>query len=240
MADVVPVFIPSLPDAWKVDAPTSSQSSRNITQALRLDGSLNLSALRQSVEFLITRYQALWNIPEKTRDDSGDVLAMKDFSTLPIDTRESEARRYIREQAAGLPDLNGGPLLRAALARLSASENILLISMHRSLSGAGVLISTVTRELSAPLGHHSAKLGIPLGAHSNSRGQIEGLLERVIFQANDWTRKNWAPGTSRSPLYSIVWCNSAASVFRWARSAAAASSSFGRCSANHTLNAAKA
>ena len=69
MADVARGFIPSLPDAWKVDAPTSNQSSRQHNVAPRLDGSLNLSALRQSVEFLNTRYQALWNIPEKTRDD---------------------------------------------------------------------------------------------------------------------------------------------------------------------------
>jgi amino acid adenylation domain-containing protein len=108
-----------------------------------------VEALRGSVEVLITRHQALWNIPGETRGASSDVLSIQDLSSLPIDARESEARRYVHQQADRSLDLKDGPRLRAALARLSASESILLISMHRSLSGAGVLMSAVLGELSA-------------------------------------------------------------------------------------------
>jgi amino acid adenylation domain-containing protein len=121
---------------------------------LRLQGSLNLAALRKSVEFLITRYQALWKIPGEARDASHDVLPIQDFSSLPIDTREGEARRYIHQHADRSLDRKGGPLLRAALVRLSSSEHILLLSMHRSLCGAGVLMSTLIGELSAQYNAH--------------------------------------------------------------------------------------
>ena len=154
MSDVARAFVPSIPDSWMVDASTSRQSSRNMAQALRLRGSLDLAALQQSVDFLVTRYQALWNISEKLMENSSDVLSVRDFSSLPIDTRESEARRHIHQQEDGLGNLKSELLLRVALARLSASENILVISIHRSLCGAGILTKAVMRELSTLYNAH--------------------------------------------------------------------------------------
>src|ERR1700683_5492047 len=63
MADVAPGFSPSVPDSWFLDASPSRQSSGSLTQALRLQGCLNLAALRNSVESLIARCQSLWNLP---------------------------------------------------------------------------------------------------------------------------------------------------------------------------------
>jgi amino acid adenylation domain-containing protein len=147
MADVAPAFISSAQGDWLLDA-SSRQSSANVTQALRLDGSPDLAALRKSVETLITTYESYWNLSGETHDASSDVLPIRDFSSLPIDTRENEARRYIHQQADRSFEVTRGPLLRATLARLSASESILLISMHRSLCGAGILIANVVAELS--------------------------------------------------------------------------------------------
>jgi surfactin family lipopeptide synthetase A len=172
MADVVRAFIPSVTDDWLLDASTSNQSNRNLTQALRLDGPLDLAALEKSVEFLVNRYQALWNPPGETCEASSDVLPFQDFSSLPLDARESEARQYLHQQADGWLELKGPGLLRAALARLSPSENILLIGMHRSLAGAGVLISTVTREL-------SARYNTQVGVGSPSAGLPEPLADQT-------------------------------------------------------------
>jgi amino acid adenylation domain-containing protein len=179
MADVAPAVISSVQGDWLLDA---RQSSDNITQALRLHGSPNLAALRKSVESLITRYQAFWNLTGETRDASSDVLPIQDFSSLPIDTRESEARQYIHQQAGSSLNLKGGPLLRAALARLSASENILLISMHRSLSSAGVLINTVTAELSVL---YNAQVGSPSSPVSKPVAYRRALLDRGAVAADD-------------------------------------------------------
>jgi len=187
MADVAPAFIPVWPNGWLLDPSIPHQSPRSVTQALRLHGSLNPDALRDSVELLITRHQALWNIPGEIRDASSDVLSIQDFSSLPIDARESEARRYIHQQADRSLDLKDGGLLRAALARLSASESILLISMHRSLSGAGVLMGAVLGELSAL---YNARVGVqllrfpgPITAQSSYMGGIFGRESRTLPEA---------------------------------------------------------
>ena len=155
MADVVRALVPSLPQGWLLDASTSRQSPLNIAQALRLRGPLNLAALRESVELVIARYQELWNISGEVPDSSSDILPIQDFSSLPVDARESEARQYIHRYADRSLDLDGGPRLHASLVRLSAADNILLIGMHHSLCGAGVLLSSLIAELSA---HYNAQV----------------------------------------------------------------------------------
>ncbi len=193
MADVARAFIPSVPEGWFMDASTSRPSSGNVAQALRLDGCLDLEALRKSVEFLIGRYQTLWNIPGQSRAASRDVLPIQDFGGLPIDTRESEARRYIHQQADCPLDLKDGPLLHAALARLSASENILLISMHRSLCGAGVLMSTLTAELSE---RYNAEVGTALSPlpQSPARQLTVSHPDAIHGASNNGKQDNGKPG----------------------------------------------
>src|SRR5271156_4566085 len=110
MADVAHALIPSLQDDWFLDVSTSHQSPRNITQALRLHGPLNLAALRSSVELVIARRRRRWNLPEETGDAPRDILPIQDFCGWPVNARESEARRYIQQQADGILDLKRGPL----------------------------------------------------------------------------------------------------------------------------------
>ena len=193
MADVARAFIPSVPEGWFMDASTSRPSSGNVAQALRLDGRLDLEALRKSVEFLIGRYQTLWNIPGQSRAASRDVLPIQDFGGLPFDTRESEARRYIHQQADCPLDLKDGPLLHAALARLSASENVLLISMHRSLCGAGVLVSTLTAELSE---RYNAEVGTALSPlpQSPARQLTVSHPDAIHGASNNGKQDNGKPG----------------------------------------------
>ena len=147
-----------------MDASTSSQSPRNVTEVLRLRGPLNLAALRASVESVIARYQAVGSVPGEIQDTPGRVLPLEDLSDSPIDDQEGEARRYIQQYADSLLDLEGGARIHAALVRLSAVENILLIGMHRSLCGAGVLLSTVIAELSSHYNTHVDGGSSPLPA----------------------------------------------------------------------------
>ncbi len=135
-----------------MDASTSCRSPVYITRVLRLQGPLNLDALRQSVEFLTAQYQAHHGEASdlgETSDASGDSLQIQDYQSLPVYARESEARVYIHQHAVRALDLKGGALLHTTLVRLSADENILLISMHRSLCRSGVLTSTLVAQLSA-------------------------------------------------------------------------------------------
>src|ERR1700722_14703144 len=224
MADVAPAFSPSVPDSWFLDASPSRQSSGSLTQALRLQGCLNLAALRNSVESLVARYQSLWSVPGETRAASShvpssyDVLPISDFAALPIDTRESEARRYIHEHADRSLDLKDGPLLSAALVRLSASENILLLSMQRSLCGAGVLMSTLIGDLSAQynsqVGSQSSFLPTPVPAPNSPRSASSGgvvgreshmLPAALMASVRDFSRaESVAPFTTLFAAFAAV------------------------------------
>ncbi len=217
MADVAQAFNPSVRDSWFLDGSPSSQSPGSLTRALRLQGSLNLAALRKSVESLIDKYQALWNFPGETHVASShvlpryDVLPISDFTALPIDTRESEARRYIREHADRSVDLTGGPLLSAALMRLSASENILLLSMQRSLCGAGVLMSTLIGDLSAQYNTEIASqssflptsVPVPNSPRSSSAGGVVGRESHMLPAALMASVRDFSRAESMTPFTTL-------------------------------------
>jgi surfactin family lipopeptide synthetase A len=211
MADAASAYISCLPDGRLLGASASHQSPHNITQALRLHGPLNVDALRESIELLIARHRSRRYAPEETRDASSHasihVLSIQDFSGLPIDTRESEARRYTRQQADRSLDLKDGPLLRAALARLSASENILRISMHRSLCGAGILMSTVLGELSAL---YNARVGSRLlpfpgraAAQSSNMGGVFGRESHLLPEARMASVREFSTAEGVAPFTTL-------------------------------------
>jgi len=111
---------------------------------VRLQGSLDIDALRHSLENLTTKYRTLRKIPAIS---SRDALQIQDFSSLPMEARERQARAYLQREAEHPPSENE-PLIRVAVAFLSASESALLISLHPSLCHTGILAGRVTMELS--------------------------------------------------------------------------------------------
>jgi hypothetical protein len=164
-----------------------------------------------------------WSVAGETRAAAGhvlpsdhvlpsyDVLPISDFTALPIDTRESEARRYIHEHADRSLDLKGGPLLSAALVRLSASENILLLSMQRSLCGAGVLMSTLIGDLSAQyndaVGSQSSFLPTPVPAPNSPRSASSGGAvgrESHVAGSFDGFRAGLQQGRERGAVHDTV------------------------------------
>jgi amino acid adenylation domain-containing protein len=210
MAEVVRALIPSLPQGWLLDALTSRQSPLNISQALRLNGPLNLPALRESVRLVVARHRVSGDIPGEGADASGDVFPIRDLSSLPIEIRESEARLYIHQYADRSLDLKSGPHVQAALVRLSATENILLIGMHRSVCSSGVLLSTLVAELSAEynarVSSRSSTLpepvGQPRGASVRSSSAANGSLEGWKLHFN--TQETLEPPPSRSRSFSTI------------------------------------
>src|SRR2546423_3182930 len=63
-------------------------------------------------------------------------LPLAELSGLPLERRETEAQQLAQQETRQPFDLAHGPLLRAALLRLSADEHILLLSMHHIISDA--------------------------------------------------------------------------------------------------------
>lgn len=129
---------------WFLEQLEPGQAAYNVPRAMRLDGPLNIQALRRTLAELVRRHEPFrthfLNVDGELRqlicDDVNIPLTEIDLSTLSKVEREAEALRLAREEAARPFDLNHGPVMRTSLIRLSEQEHILLLTMHHIVSDA--------------------------------------------------------------------------------------------------------
>src|SRR5205823_2213343 len=113
----------------------------NMPLALRLKGRLDEGALRQSLDALFARHEALRTV-FVTVDGRPEVRLLDARSGLPFavhdlsGTADREAR--LAELSAGEAqtsfDLASGPLIRAQLVGMGADDHVLLLTMHHIVS----------------------------------------------------------------------------------------------------------
>jgi amino acid adenylation domain-containing protein len=140
---------------WFLDQLEPGSSFYNIPAAVRLRGTLDLTALEQSFREVIRRHESLRTrfgvvngVPVQVIDEAPEFsLPLLDLSTVGEAEREAEARRVATEESQRPFDLGTGPLLRASVLRLSEEEHVLLCTMHHIISDGwsmGVLIRELT------------------------------------------------------------------------------------------------
>ncbi|OYE01267.1 condensation domain-containing protein, partial [Nostoc sp. 'Peltigera membranacea cyanobiont' 232] len=126
----------------------------NIPAAVRLQGQLNLEALQQSFNEIISRHEALRTNFQTIEGQAISVLSeatpltllIFDISELPLNQQEAEVRQQASQEAQKPFVLNSDLLVRAKLLRLSKQEYILLLTMHHIVSD-GWSIGVMVREL---------------------------------------------------------------------------------------------
>jgi amino acid adenylation domain-containing protein len=114
----------------------------NTLHALRLLGSLNVVILKQSVNEIIRRHDALRTTFDVINGQLVQVIAptlhvtltVEDLRELPETERESEVQRLARVEAQQPFDLARGPLLRLRSLRLGEQEHILFLALHHIIS----------------------------------------------------------------------------------------------------------
>ncbi|MCP3142127.1 non-ribosomal peptide synthase/polyketide synthase [Pyxidicoccus sp. QH1ED-7-1] len=140
---------------WFIDQLEPGNPAYNIFTALRLDGTLDPSALERSFQALVERHEALRTTFSATDGQPTQVISapaafsvpVVDLSALPDAHREAEARRLAAQEGQRPFDLARGPLLRATVLRLDAVHHVLLLTMHHIVSDGwsmGVLIREMT------------------------------------------------------------------------------------------------
>jgi amino acid adenylation domain-containing protein len=105
---------------------------------LRLQGSLDLPALRRSLNEIVRRHEALRAVivAEEGRPVQRIVppfqlpVPLTDLAPLPESERNEQARRLAVDMAREPFNLQTGPLLRAGLLRLTEQDHILCLAMH--------------------------------------------------------------------------------------------------------------
>src|SRR5690348_8227830 len=136
---------------WFLDQLEPGNPVYNLPSAVRLRGTLDLSALERSLNEIIRRHEALRTRFLTLDGETVQVidpelelgLEVVDLSTLNAGERETEVLRLAHVTATDKFDLTTGPLLRARLLRLEAEEHVLLFAMHHIVSDGwsmGVLV----------------------------------------------------------------------------------------------------
>jgi len=128
----------------------------NTYRIWRVRGALNVAALRNAFETIVTRHEVLRGIIRVIDGKACQVISDDWAFQFPcIDLRESTsedpetAAREISRQEAKMPfDLSHGPLFRAKLLRLDDEDHVLLISVHHIITD-GWSFGVLYRELGA-------------------------------------------------------------------------------------------
>jgi amino acid adenylation domain-containing protein len=124
---------------WLLAELDSDEPTYNVAWALWLDGPLEASALQLAWDAALARHEALRTtfknesgVPVQVIEDEPvtQPLATISVEHLAADEREPAAIEAIREVARAPMDLAAGPLVRAALVRLSPESHVLAVVMH--------------------------------------------------------------------------------------------------------------
>jgi acyl carrier protein len=140
---------------WFIQRLEPESAAYNIPIALRLQGALDVAALRQSLGEIVRRHEALRTRfvsrdgrPAQVIDEPGEIeLTFWDLSELVESEREQRARKVISLGAQRPFDLETGSVWRAALVRLGAEDQVLLVSLHHVASdgwSAGLMVREFT------------------------------------------------------------------------------------------------
>jgi acyl carrier protein len=123
---------------WFLDQLAPGSPLYNCPIALRLTGNLNVQALEQMLNEMVSRHEILRTTFAAVDGSPVQVIApslsielpVTDLRERPDSEREAEAKRLAYSEARKPFDLAQGPLLRASLVRLSDGEYVALFTMH--------------------------------------------------------------------------------------------------------------
>ncbi|HEX7240433.1 MAG TPA: condensation domain-containing protein, partial [Longimicrobiaceae bacterium] len=154
---------------WFIDQLDPGSTTYNMPYPLRLRGALDVRALAAALTEMVRRHETLRTVFQAAGGEPVQIvlpaapvpLPTVDLRALSPEAREVGTRRLAEEDAARPFDLTRGPLLRAALLRVSEGEDALLVNMHHIVSD-GWSIAIFFGELSALYSAFAAGAPSPL------------------------------------------------------------------------------
>ena len=137
---------------WFLDKLHPGKADYNLPDLLHMEGSLNIAALRNAINSIVARHEALRTTFGQEGDEGFQRIDPALVLELPlVDLRDhnkqkDELQRLINEEMDRPFDLISGPLLRAKLFRLAPEQHVLLVTMHHIVSD-GWSMMVFNREL---------------------------------------------------------------------------------------------
>ncbi|HEY6121541.1 MAG TPA: amino acid adenylation domain-containing protein [Pyrinomonadaceae bacterium] len=136
---------------WFLDQLEPGQVSYNVPRAMRLEGTLNIRALRDTLAEIVQRHEPFRthfsNVDGELRQIILEELAIPlteiDLTDLPEVEREAQVSILSKAEAERPFNLNTGPVIRTTLLRLNNRTHVLLLTIHHIVSDAwstGILL----------------------------------------------------------------------------------------------------
>src|SRR5207247_7792606 len=124
---------------WVLDRLEPGNGVYNLAFSVRLDGLLDLDAVQSALNAVAGWHEILRTEIHVERGEPVQVIlprhavgaTLVDLTDIAAATRDSRALRVLREEVGKPFDLSCGPLFRTQILRLSPSEHILLLIVHR-------------------------------------------------------------------------------------------------------------
>ncbi|MBN4004268.1 non-ribosomal peptide synthetase [Nostoc sp. LPT] len=141
---------------WFLDQLEPNSAFYNIPMALRLEGTLQVPALEQSLQEIIARHEALrtnfiiveGQPTQIVQTETNWTVSVVDLKHLPTTEQEIATQQLGQQQAIQPFDLANEALVRAKLVVLSETEHRLFVCMHHIVSDAWS-IGVFVQELAA-------------------------------------------------------------------------------------------
>lgn len=152
---------------WLLDQLEPDNAFYNVHAVVRLQGSLDVEALRRAFQSLVDRHEALRTRFRSTAGtpvqviDSAAECAFRVVDRLDRSGSDSRVIEEVLEEAARPFDLAKGPLFRALLLRLGEEEHVLAITMHHLVSDAWSM-GVIVREMAILYGACRSGKVVPL------------------------------------------------------------------------------
>ena len=142
---------------WFIDQLAPGDHAYNMPSAIRLHGTLDVTALERALTEIVRRHEILrTSFPSADDGEPVQVIAPPapfplprvDLSGLPAEAGEAEARRLVSEEARRPFRLATGPLARAVLLRLEATGHVFALTLHHIVCD-GWSMEVIVREVTA-------------------------------------------------------------------------------------------
>jgi amino acid adenylation domain-containing protein len=185
---------------WFLDQLAPGNPFYNVSTALRLTGSLNFTALKQTFNEIVRRHETLRTTFVMVEQQPVQAIAPSVTIPLPLidlrnfesQERETQVQQIVTQEAQNPFNLTTGPLLRVKLLQLDETEYVLLLNLHHIVAD-GWSIGVLIREL-----------GILYTAFAEDRKLSTSVPELPIQYADfaQWQRE-WLQGVGAngcSPL----------------------------------------
>src|SRR5262249_17373064 len=110
----------------------------NVSEVVRLSGELRADLLQRALTEVVARHEVLrtrfviegGNLVQIIAPEGDVQLTVVDLTDLPEADKESTAQTLTRQETETPFDLSRGPMLRAQLLKLDATNHRLLLTMH--------------------------------------------------------------------------------------------------------------